>query len=131
VSNALTRGIRVTVSTEYLAEQSMPGHYVFAYKVRIANEGVETVQLRTRHWIITDAKGEVREVKGDGVVGAQPILGPGVDFVYESGCVLTTPRGTMHGTYQMYREDGTFFDAEIAPFVLAAPTQGRESSWLH
>ena len=131
MSNALTRGIRVTVSSQYLSDQSMPGRYVFAYTVRIANEGAETVQLRTRHWIITDAKAEVREVRGDGVVGAQPVLGPGQDFEYTSGCVLTTPRGTMHGTYQMYREDGTFFDAEIAPFVLSAPTQGRESTWLH
>jgi ApaG protein len=131
MSSAITHGIRVTVSTQYLPEQSGSGRYVFAYTVRIANEGTETVQLRTRHWIITDARGEVREVKGDGVVGAQPMLSPGKDFVYTSGCALETPRGTMHGTYQMHRTDGTWFDAEIAPFHLAAPTQGARSTVLN
>jgi len=131
VSNAVTRGIRVTVTTQYLADQSEPGRYVFAYTVRIANEGPDVVQLRTRHWVITDAKGVVREVRGDGVVGATPVLTPGKDFEYTSGCVLTTPRGTMHGSYQMFREDGSAFDAEIAPFVLAAPTQGTDSNWLN
>lgn len=129
----MTNGVSVEVEPRYLPDESSPANhqFVFAYTVTIANEGSETVQLRTRHWIITDGEGKVEEVKGPGVVGAQPVLQPGQAFRYTSGCVLKTSRGTMHGTYQMYREDGTFFDAEIAPFVLSAPTQGRESTWLH
>lgn len=123
MSNAVTQGIRVTVQSQYLEEQSAPsrGKYVFAYTVRIANEGSDTAQLRSRHWIITDGNGDVEEVKGPGVIGAQPTLRPGQAFEYTSGCVLHTPRGTMHGTYQMVREDGSGFDAEIAPFPLALP----------
>lgn len=98
---------------------------MFAYTVVIANAGHETVQLRTRHWIITDGQGRVEEVRGDGAVGEQPVLEPGDEFQYTSGCVLETARGTMHGSYQMYRDDGSQFDAEIAPFVLATP--GAES----
>jgi len=123
VSNATTEGIRVTVRSFYVPEQSAPRakRYVFAYTVRIANEGELTAQLRTRHWIITDADGNVDEVRGDGVVGAQPTLRPGQHFEYTSGCVLRTPRGTMHGTYRMHREDGHAFDATIAPFDLTLP----------
>jgi ApaG protein len=123
VSNATTEGIRVTVRSFYVPEQSAPRakRYVFAYTVRIANEGQQTAQLRTRHWIITDADGNVDEVRGEGVVGAQPTLRPGQHFEYTSGCVLRTPRGTMHGTYQMHREDGRVFDATIAPFDLVLP----------
>jgi ApaG protein len=123
VSNAITDGIRVTVRSFYVPEQSAPRakRYVFAYTVRIANEGAATAQLRTRHWIITDADGNVDEVRGDGVVGAQPTLRPGQHFEYTSGCVLRTPRGTMHGTYRMHREDGVVFDATIAPFALELP----------
>ena len=112
------------VEPQYLNEQSTPDEnlYAFAYTVTIANEGVGVVQLKTRHWIITDGKGHVEEVKGPGVVGAQPVLKPGQAFRYTSGCVLKTPRGTMHGTYQMHRDDGSHFDAEIAPFLLVAPS---------
>jgi ApaG protein len=122
-SSALTDGIRVTVQSLYLPDQSMPenAQYVFAYTVAISNEGPNTAQLRTRHWIITNGKGEIEEVAGDGVVGEQPRLGPGESFQYTSGCVLTTPVGTMHGTYQMARDDGDSFDAAIAPFALASP----------
>jgi ApaG protein len=121
---ALTRGIRVKVESAYLAEQSDPTarRYVFSYTVTISNEGTETVQLKTRHWIITDAGGNVQEVRGEGVVGEKPVLKPQQAFQYTSGCILKTPWGTMNGTYQMYRSDGTHFDAEIAPFLLATPT---------
>jgi ApaG protein len=123
VSNAITDGIRVTVKSAYVAEQSSPkaGRYVFAYTVRIENEGAEPAQLRTRHWIITDGNGKIEEVRGPGVVGHQPLLKPGDHFEYTSGCVLQTPRGEMKGTYQMHRPDGRMFDADIAPFRLALP----------
>jgi ApaG protein len=122
-SSALTEGIRVNVRSSYVADQSVPQarRYVFAYTVRIANEGSEPAQLRTRHWIITDAAGKVEEVQGPGVVGKQPFLRPGEHFEYTSGCVLQTPRGEMRGTYQMHRPDGRGFDAVIAPFLLALP----------
>lgn len=123
MSTAITQGIRVTVSAVYVPTQSSPTEhrYVFAYTVRIANEGGEPAQLRTRHWIITDGAGKVEEVRGPGVVGQQPMLRPGQHFEYTSGCVLATPRGSMRGTYQMHRADGASFDAEIAPFELAMP----------
>jgi len=129
-STALTDGIRVTVRAQYLAEQSAPnqGRYVFAYSVTIANEGTGPAQLRTRHWIITDGRGKIEEVQGDGVVGEQPRLVPGQRFQYTSGCVLTTPVGTMHGTYQMYRDDGSMFDAVIAPFSLVMPAPADRST---
>ena len=122
-STAVTEGIRVTVRSAYVAEQSVPRahRYVFQYTVRIDNEGVSSAQLRTRHWIITDAVGKVEEVRGPGVVGQQPNLEPGQHFEYTSGCVLQTSRGEMRGTYHMHRADGQMFDAEIAPFVLALP----------
>ena len=123
MSEAITRGIRVAVRTRYVAEQSAPAvkRFVFAYTVRIVNEGDITAQLRARHWVITDGNGQVEEVRGPGVVGAQPVLAPGQGFEYTSGCVLATPRGTMHGTYQMVREDGVAFDAQIASFQLIMP----------
>jgi ApaG protein len=123
VSTALTNGIRVSVQAVYVPEQSAPKarRYVFAYTVRIANEGELAAQLRSRHWIITDANGKVEEVRGPGVVGQKPLLGPGEQFEYTSGCVLQTPRGEMRGAYQMYRPDGTSFDAAIAPFSLTLP----------
>jgi ApaG protein len=123
VSTALTRGIRVSVKSFYLAERSSPAshQYAFAYTVRIANEGGETAQLRSRHWIITDGDGKVQEVRGEGVVGAQPLLRPGQHFEYTSWCMLATPHGSMHGTYQMVTEEGEQFDAAIAPFPLALP----------
>ena len=122
-SSALTEGIRVQVRSHYLPEQSEPsiGRYVFAYSITISNEGTRTAQLRTRHWVITDARGGVEEVRGDGVVGEQPRLSPGESFHYTSGCILTTPVGTMHGTYRMWCDDGSYFDAVIAPFSLASP----------
>lgn len=123
MSTAITQGIRVTVSSVYVPAQSSPAEkrYVFAYTVRIANEGAEPAQLRTRHWIITHGNGKTEEVRGPGVIGQKPMLRPGEHFEYTSGCVLEVPRGTMRGTYQMYRPDGTMFDAEIAPFELAMP----------
>ena len=127
-SEALTQGIRVVVQSMYLPDQSSPEdeQYTFAYTVAIANEGSAPAQLRTRHWVITDAKGDVRDVKGDGVVGKQPLLQPGEAFEYTSGCVLATPVGTMEGTYQMFRDDGSQFDAVIAPFTLASPLFRRD-----
>jgi len=123
VSNAITNGIRVTVSSNYIPAQSAPKarRYVFAYTVRIANEGTESAQLKSRHWIITDGNGKVEQVRGPGVVGEQPMLRPGEHFEYTSGCVLETPRGSMEGTYQMVRSDGSEFDATIAPFSLMLP----------
>jgi len=122
-STAITEGIRVSVRCAYIADQSLPQaqRYVFAYTVRISNEGTDPAHLRTRHWIITDATGKVEEVRGPGVVGQQPYLRPGEHFEYTSGCVLQVPRGEMRGSYQMYRPDGRGFDAVIAPFLLALP----------
>jgi ApaG protein len=126
-SSAITEGIRVRVRSQYLPEQSSPrdDHYVFAYTITISNESTRTAQLRTRHWIITDARGVVEEVRGDGVVGEQPRLAPGQTFQYTSGCVLTTAVGTMQGSYRMWRDDGSQFDAHIAPFSLASPAATR------
>jgi ApaG protein len=123
MSEATTRGIQVRVDSRYVPEQSDPerGGWLFAYTVRIANVGGETVQLISRHWVITDANGEVEEVRGPGVVGAQPVLKPGESFEYTSACPLGTAFGTMHGTYQMLTEAGEYFDAEIAAFSLSTP----------
>lgn len=122
-SEAVTRGVRVRVRSQYLAERSDPdaGQWTFAYTVTIANEGDQTVQLMTRHWIITDANGRVEEVKGPGVVGEQPVLPPGGSFEYTSACPLQTPVGSMHGSYQMQTAGGERFDARIAPFSLSRP----------
>jgi ApaG protein len=122
-SVALTDGIRVSVVSKYVAEQSVPrlGRYVWSYTIRITNEGTAPARLLSRHWIITDALGKIEEVKGPGVVGEQPHLSPGETFQYTSGCMLATSRGTMHGTYQMVRDDGSGFDAEIARFALELP----------
>ncbi len=113
----------ITVKSEYIPERSSVSsrQYAFAYTVRIANQGTEAAQLRSRHWIITDANGKVQEVRGEGVVGAQPRISPGQHFEYTSWCVLSTPSGSMHGTYQMITNGGAEFDAEIAPFRLALP----------
>ena len=123
MSEAMTRGIRVEVRPNYLENQSDPrsGLWMFAYHVRILNDSTDTVQLLSRHWIITDATGRVEEVRGPGVVGEQPVLAPGQSFDYTSGCPLPTPMGTMHGSYQMVTQRGERFDAEIAPFTLAEP----------
>ena len=121
VSTAITQGIRITVKTRFLADQSGGGKYAFAYTVRIENIGNVAAQLKSRHWIITDGNGRREEVKGDGVVGNQPVLKPGEKFEYTSGAVLLTPHGSMHGTYRMVTEEGRQFDAEIAAFPLTQP----------
>ena len=123
-SEAVTKGIRVRVTTQYDPSRSMPqlNRWFFLYTVRISNEGSETAQLLTRHWIITDATGHVEEVKGPGVVGEQPVLSPGQSFEYTSGCPLPTPFGSMRGTYQMVTTGGERFDAAIAEFTLSEPT---------
>jgi len=115
--------IRITVETSYIPEQSEPvrKRYVFAYTITISNEGEAPAQLLSRHWVITDAGGKVQEVRGEGVVGEQPRLEPGDSFRYTSGAVLETPLGTMQGSYQMVTDEGTAFDAPIAPFRLAMP----------
>jgi len=122
MSEAVTHGVRVEVLSRYVPENSRPmeDELVFQYTVRITNQGTETVQLLSRHWIITDALEHVREVQGPGVVGEQPTLAPGESFKYSSWCPLKTPTGMMRGTYQMIRADGTQFDIEIAPFALKA-----------
>ena len=124
VSDTTTRGIRIQVQSEFLAERSSPrdGQYLFQYHVRISNVGLETAQLVSREWIITNADGEVERVKGPGVVGEQPVLPPGVSFEYTSFCPLKTPFGSMHGHYAMVRPGGEKFRALIAPFHLAMPT---------
>ena len=113
----------VAVQTRFIDDQSAPAdnRYVFAYTIRIANTGSVPAKLLTRHWIITDANGKVQEVRGDGVVGEQPVLRPGQSFQYTSGCPLRTSTGVMRGTYQMVTEDGEHFDVEIAPFALHEP----------
>ena len=111
------------VNSRFLPEQSSPrdGKFVFAYHISISNVGGETTQLISRHWIITDANGDVEEVEGPGVVGEQPVLEPGASFEYTSFCPLKTNVGTMHGTYTMVTPGGGSFDARIAPFTLAVP----------
>jgi ApaG protein len=121
MSAAVTQGIRITVKSRFLPEQSQAGRWAFAYTVRIENLGPVTAQLRSRHWIITDGNGKREEVKGDGVVGNQPVLRPGEKFEYTSGAVLQTPHGSMQGSYRMVTEDGRQFDAEIAAFPLTQP----------
>lgn len=116
--------IEIQVETRHLAEQSQPerNHYVFAYRVTITNRGEIPAQLVSRHWIITDANGEAKEVRGEGVVGEQPVLQPGESYQYTSGSVLETPVGSMHGSYQMLDAEGREFDATIPPFRLATAT---------
>ena len=122
LSEAVTHNVSVEVLSQYSAETSRPlqGEWMFQYTVRITNKGAETVQLISRHWIITDAAEDVNEVKGPGVVGEQPVLAPGESFQYSSWCPLKTPMGTMRGTYRMVRASGEQFDIEIAPFALKA-----------
>ena len=124
ISETVTRGVRVQVRSQFVAERSRPlaGYWFFAYTVQISNEGTEEVQLISRHWRITDANDEIRDVRGPGVVGEQPVLSPGESFEYSSYCPLATPFGTMEGSYQMLTESGETFDAQIAPFVLSEPT---------
>lgn len=115
--------IEVVAKPAYLADQSDPAksQYVFAYTITIANTGDVTVQLISRHWLITDGEHRVQEVKGLGVIGQQPVLKPGEKFEYTSGASLPTPVGTMRGTYQMVAEDGHSFDATIPIFTLSVP----------
>ncbi len=122
-SVAMTNGVRVEVSSQYVEAQSLPPHrYVFAYQVTIQNDSERAVQLQTRHWVITHGDGEVEEVRGPGVVGQQPLLQPGQRFRYQSGAILRTPRGQMEGAYQLVVADTQEpFDAVIAPFALEAP----------
>ena len=117
---AVTHGIRITVRVAYSEAQSDPAHrqWFYLYTIRIANEGSRTMQLVSRHWIIEDARGEVREVRGRGVVGQQPTLNPGKGFEYTSGCPLETPFGAMRGTYQMVDETGHEYEVVIPPFAL-------------
>lgn len=121
----VTRSIRITVQPTFLEDQSVPAesHYVWAYHVRIENEGAETVQLRTRYWRITDGRGRVQEVRGPGVVGEQPVLEPGGSFEYTSGTPLATPSGIMTGSYRMETRQGEAFDVAIPAFSLDSPHQ--------
>ncbi len=123
VSEAVTADIRVEVIAQYSKENSRPHEdtWVFQYTVRITNQGLDTVQLLSRHWIITDALDRMREVKGPGVIGETPTLKPGESFKYSSWCPLQTATGFMSGTYQMVGTGGKQFDVEIAPFGLKAP----------
>ncbi len=122
-SEAITNGIRVHVTAQYSAEHSQPlqKQWFFLYTVEISNESQDTVQLISRHWVITDADSQIEEVRGPGVVGKQPVLAPGESFEYTSGCPLTTPFGTMKGTYHMVTTNGSHFDVEIPPFALTEP----------
>ncbi len=123
MNEATTQGVRVRVQSFFVSERSDPdaGHYFFAYRVEITNLGEVPVQLLTRHWVITDGDDKVEEVRGDGVVGEQPVLLPGQSFGYTSACPLGTPVGTMYGSYQMMADGEVLFDAVIPPFTLAAP----------
>ena len=123
MSDTITQGIRIQVRAEYLENRSNPVNqqYFFSYQITISNEGDQPAQLLSRHWIITDGSGNVEHVRGPGVVGEQPRLEPAQSFQYRSFCPLPTPVGTMEGAFQMTRDDGTSFDAQIAPFTLATP----------
>ena len=125
---ATTRAILVTVQPQYRPDQSHPSksEYVWAYKVRIENKADFTVQLRSRHWKITDGLGRLQVVKGPGVVGKTPMLRPGDVFEYTSGTPLSTPSGIMSGTYQMVSESGENFDIEIPTFSLDTPVAQRQ-----
>lgn len=120
-----TQNISVTVTPIYLEDQSEPDedHYVWAYQVRIENDGIETVQLRSRHWRITDANGLVQEVRGAGVVGEQPVLEPGESFEYTSGTPLNAPSGIMVGSYEMQTDEGDLIEVGIPAFSLDSPHQ--------
>ena len=115
--------VEIKTVSRFLPEQSdlSANRYVFAYHITISNRGEQTVQLLTRHWIITDAEDKVQEVRGEGVIGQQPVLRPGESFEYTSGCSIATPVGTMKGSYFMEADDGRQFDAPVAEFTLAMP----------
>ncbi|MBS0286508.1 MAG: Co2+/Mg2+ efflux protein ApaG [Proteobacteria bacterium] len=115
--------ISVTATTQFLREHSDPSQqrYAFSYTITISNHGTKAARLLTRHWIITDGNGHTQEVHGEGVVGEQPLIQPGQSYRYTSGAILSTPVGTMHGTYTMLSNNGNYFDTLIAPFSLALP----------
>ena len=121
--NEDNRPIKIDVATQYIESQSAPENdrFVFSYTITITNNSNEAAQLLNRHWLITDANSRIQEVRGEGVVGEQPHLQPGESFRYTSGAVLETAVGSMHGSYEMIRDDGIRFDAPIAPFSLAIP----------
>lgn len=120
-SERVTHNIRVRVIPAYVPENSRPeeNKYFFAYTIQMSNEGTETVQLQTRHWIIINSEGDQEEVKGEGVVGKTPVLAPGESFEYMSFCPLNTPWGTMEGSYQFINMNGETFDVAIERFILA------------
>lgn len=115
--------VRVEVTTRYIPDHSVPddNRFVFAYDIIVRNLGDSPVQLLTRHWIITDGHGKTQEIRGEGVVGEQPVILPGTEYRYTSGTLLNTEVGSMHGSFGMQSEDGSLFDAPIAPFTLAQP----------
>ncbi len=123
MENNSTFNIQINAQVKHLEEQSdvADNRYVFSYTITLTNNGADTVQLLSRHWVITDSNNQVQEVRGQGVVGEQPVIKPGQSFGYTSGTVLSTPVGTMTGSYQMVAEDGTKFDAPIPQFVLSVP----------
>lgn len=127
VYEQVTRGVRVKVTPAFLDDQSDPdsGRFLWSYKVRIENSGSESVQLMSRYWHITDADGRIQEVRGAGVVGAQPVIEPGQVFEYTSGCPLPTASGAMAGRYQMRAASGEAFEAEIPAFLLESPHERR------
>jgi len=120
---AETEGVHVAVQSYFLNEQSEPeeGQYVWAYRIKISNKSDTPVKLLSRHWIITDGVGGIHEVRGEGVVGEQPLISPGDSFIYTSGTPLSTPSGFMGGSYEMRRTDGHTFDVEIPAFSLDSP----------
>lgn len=126
--SAVTRNIAVSVETSFLESDSDPDeqYFVWAYRITIENQGRETVQLLTRHWQITDAQGRSQEVRGDGVIGEQPVLAPGQSFTYSSGTPLHTASGFMRGSYQMKSQNGDDFDVEVPAFSLDSPYDAPE-----
>jgi len=123
----VTRQIEVKVAPKFLSDRSSPenGYFFWAYTITLSNKGRETVQLKTRHWRITDALGRLQEVRGAGVVGEEPVLKPGQDYEYTSGVPLPTPSGFMAGSYGMVTETGEPFDIEIPAFSLDMPQEAR------
>mgnify|MGYP001335488902 FL=1 len=130
MNSATTGGIIVSVETTYIEKDSDPDnqYFVWAYRIKIENNSADTVQLMSRHWIITDALGRQQEVRGAGVVGEQPVLAPGASFSYSSGTPLQTPSGFMRGTYAMRADNGREFDIEIPAFSLDCP---HDEAQLH
>jgi ApaG protein len=126
-NSAVTRDVAVRVAVSFLSDQSEPenGRWFWAYHIRIENGGEQEVQLLARRWIITDGRGDRHAVEGEGVVGEQPLIAPGGSYDYVSGCPLDTPNGSMEGSYQMVRADGSTFDAVIPRFQLNGPAVTR------